>query len=65
MEFPAVGCRNYSVGSLYDAGAFGHYWSSVASTSNSNYAYYLYFNSSDLYLYNTNKQNGRSVRCVR
>ncbi|MDE7355321.1 MAG: hypothetical protein K2N21_00915 [Rikenellaceae bacterium] len=64
MEFPAVGNRNNSSGSLNsNVGAGGYYWSSVASSSY--YAYYLTFGSSDLYVTNTTKQNGRIVRCVR
>ncbi|MDE7355293.1 MAG: hypothetical protein K2N21_00770 [Rikenellaceae bacterium] len=65
MEFPAVGYRTTdSSGTLYDAGTYGHYWSSVASGSN--YAYYLYFVSGSLNVTNGySKQLGRSVRCVR
>ncbi|MDE7355581.1 MAG: fibrobacter succinogenes major paralogous domain-containing protein [Rikenellaceae bacterium] len=63
VEFPAVGLRDYSDGSLYDAGTYGRYWSSVAYGSGS--AYYLYFLSSNLYVNYDGKQYGRSVRCVR
>ena len=66
MEFPAVGNRYYSDGSLGSGvGAGGYYWSSVTSTSNSGSAYYLYFSSSYLYVNIYNKQLGFSVRCVR
>ncbi|MDE7134630.1 MAG: hypothetical protein K2N86_05070 [Rikenellaceae bacterium] len=65
MEFPAVGYRTTdSSGTLNYAGTYGYYWSSVASGSNN--AYYLWFNSSDLYVYyGYLMRNGFSVRCVR
>ncbi|MDE7355947.1 MAG: hypothetical protein K2N21_04140 [Rikenellaceae bacterium] len=64
MEFPAVGYRYYSDGSLGYSGTDGYYWSSV--TNGSDNAYLLYFSSSSLYVTNGyNKRNGRSVRCVR
>ena len=63
MEFPAVGYRNNSDGSLFDAGAGGRYWSSVAYDSNG--AYDLYFGSGYLRVSYGNRQYGFSVRCVR
>ncbi|MDE6182877.1 MAG: fibrobacter succinogenes major paralogous domain-containing protein [Rikenellaceae bacterium] len=64
MEFPAVGWRNNdSSGTLYYAGVYGLYWSSVAYDSN--YAYRLYFSSSDLGVIAPVRRNGFSVRCVR
>ncbi|MDE7134445.1 MAG: fibrobacter succinogenes major paralogous domain-containing protein [Rikenellaceae bacterium] len=64
MEFPAVGYRYYSDGTLTNAGAWGDYWSSVANGSS--YAYNLYFSSSALTVGNGNlKRYGYSVRCVR
>ncbi|MDE7355852.1 MAG: hypothetical protein K2N21_03665 [Rikenellaceae bacterium] len=64
VEFPAVGYRGYdSSGTLYHAGTWGYYWSSVAYDSNR--AYYLWFHSSNLYVGNNSKQYGPSVRCVR
>ena len=65
LEFPAVGYRNYSDGTLHLAGQRGYYWSSVAYTSNTNGAYYMYFHSSDLLVDWYLKQDGYSVRCVR
>ncbi len=65
LEFPAVGNRNSSDGTLNEAGTNGRYWSSVQSTSNTNNAYNLNFNSSSVSVNSNNKQNGRSVRCVR
>ncbi|MDE7355315.1 MAG: fibrobacter succinogenes major paralogous domain-containing protein [Rikenellaceae bacterium] len=64
MEFPAVGYRGAdSSGTLYSAGQYGNYWSSVADGSN--YAYTLDFSSGNVSVDWTNLQNGRSVRCVR
>ncbi|MDE7356340.1 MAG: fibrobacter succinogenes major paralogous domain-containing protein [Rikenellaceae bacterium] len=66
MEFPAVGYRNDTSGSLYVAGTDGYYWSSVASASYSGSADYLYFHSSSLNVTNGyGKRGGFSVRCVR
>ena len=64
VEFPAVGSRA-TVGLLSsDVGETGFYWASFASSSN--FAYYLWFNSSDFGVGNNNhKQLGFSVRCVR
>ena len=62
VEFPAVGWRDTS-GTLNLAGTWGRYWSSVVYSSSG--AYSLTFDSSDLYVGSGNKQNGRSVRCVR
>ena len=65
MEFPAVGNLN-TAGSLNNAGTNGYYWSSVQSTSNTNNAYNMNFNSSSVNPSNSNnKRNGFSVRCVR
>ncbi|MDE7356729.1 MAG: fibrobacter succinogenes major paralogous domain-containing protein [Rikenellaceae bacterium] len=64
MEFPAVGYRYYSGGSLSSAGVYGHYWSSVAGSSGG--AFSLWFGSSDLGVTSGNrKRDGFSVRCVR
>ncbi|MDE7356604.1 MAG: fibrobacter succinogenes major paralogous domain-containing protein [Rikenellaceae bacterium] len=64
MEFPAVGWRYGSSGTLNHAGTDGYYWSSVAGGSGD--AYYLYFYSSNLYVGSGyGKRGGFSVRCVR
>ena len=64
--YPASGYRDYDVGSLYDVGRYGRYWS--ASPGN-NYAYSLSFGSggfvdpsSD---YNRARGKGQSVRCLQ
>ena len=51
-------------GSLRNAGSYGDYWSSTAS-SNTNYACELYFNSGGvLPSYRTRRYGGQSVRCL-
>ena len=63
LFLPAAGYRY--VGGLDDAGSWGYYWSRSLYTSYSNYAYSVYFNSSNVsgdYLY---RCYGRSVRPVR
>lgn len=62
-DFPKVGYRDYSYGSLYLQGAFGLYWSSSVTGSN---AFYLYFNSGGVYPAGSNSRAyGFSVRCVK
>ncbi|MDE7356789.1 MAG: fibrobacter succinogenes major paralogous domain-containing protein [Rikenellaceae bacterium] len=64
MEFPAVGYRYSSDGSLGNAGTCSRYWSSVAYDSIN--AYYLYFVSSNVSPQDHgSKRYGLSVRCVR
>lgn len=59
---PAAGYRYGS--SLYGAGSYGLYWSSSLDTSGSNYAFDLYFNSSNVDLNYGNRYYGQSVRAV-
>lgn len=59
---PAAGCR--SGVSLLDAGSDGDYWSSSLDTSNPCNAWYVYFDSSDVYRSNSNRCYGFSVRPV-
>ncbi len=63
LEFPAVGYRNNSSGSLNNPGTEGDYWSSTQNDSSN--AYNMYFNSSNVNTTNNNRRNGFSVRCVR
>ncbi|MDE7133848.1 MAG: fibrobacter succinogenes major paralogous domain-containing protein [Rikenellaceae bacterium] len=64
VEFPAVGYRNDSDGSLSGAGQYGYYWSSVAYGSYG--AYDLYFSSGSVNPQGSwGKRLGLSVRCVR
>ena len=48
----------------YGEGEFGYFWSSTLSSSFSNNALCLYFNSGDHYTNYTNRRNGLSVRPV-
>ena len=59
---PAAGYRYDS--SLNSAGSGGNYWSSSLNTDNPNYAWYVYFNSSNVYRYYNNRYCGFSVRPV-
>ena len=59
---PAAGYRYGS--SLYYAGELGDYWSSTPYESNSNNAWYLYFDSSVQNVYLNYRDLGRSVRPV-
>ena len=64
LEFPAVGYRSSSDGTLgSNIGAYGYYWSSVQSSSGS--AHNMGLNSSSVSMTTNNKQHGFSVRCVR
>ena len=59
---PAAGYRYDS--SLNYAGSNGYYWSRSLDTSDSYYAYGLYFNSGNVYTIDDNRYLGRSVRPV-
>ena len=59
---PAAGYRGY--GSLSKVGSLGYYWSSSLGTSNPYNAYYMEFNSSDVYRVRSYRFLGLSVRPV-
>lgn len=59
--FPAAGYRDYDVDAYY-RGYDGFYWSSRPSGAS---AGSLRFDSSDVYMFNHNRANGYSVRCVQ
>ena len=59
---PAAGYRNGS--SLSRAGYSGYYWSSTPYGNRDDYAYYLDFSSSSLYMYYDYRNYGLSVRPV-
>ncbi|MEE0864047.1 MAG: hypothetical protein U0L61_02820, partial [Alistipes sp.] len=65
--YPAVGYRNSDSGALNYVGEYGYCWSASPHPSNSNDAYYLFFNYyNDVYHVNShNRGDGQSVRCVR
>ena len=59
---PAAGYRRDS--SLYSAGSYGYYWSGSLRPVLPNDAWYLYFDSVNLYTYSYRRYYGRSVRPV-
>jgi uncharacterized protein (TIGR02145 family) len=62
LKLTAGGYRNCSSGSLDDVGSHGYYWSSTVSGT---YARYLYFYSTNAYMYILSRAYGFSVRCVK
>ena len=62
IVLPASGCR-YCDGSVYGVGSYGRYWSSTPEDSD--YAWYLDFYSGGVYVDNSLRCNGRSVRLVQ
>ena len=60
---PAAGVRRDS--SLYSAGSYGYYWSSLLYSSDPSLAWYLYFDSGGCSMYGDGyRYRGRSVRAV-
>lgn len=62
ITLPAAGNR-YCNGEVSSVGAGGRYWSSTPNDSE--YAWCLYFTSSELSVYGSNRCIGRSVRLVQ
>ena len=62
LFLPAAGYRDYSSGSLFNAGSSGLYWSSTPSTTT--VAYSLYFNYNYFYVVYSYRAYGFSIRCV-
>jgi uncharacterized protein (TIGR02145 family) len=62
LMLPAAGCRDGNNGALIYRGYYGFYWSSTEYDSN--YAWYLGFDSSNAGTYHSYRTNGISVRCV-
>jgi uncharacterized protein (TIGR02145 family) len=62
LMLPAAGLRNGNDGALNSRGNGGGYWSSTESDSND--AWFLFFNSSNADTYGNYRANGTSVRCV-
>jgi len=58
------GYRDFN-GSYYDMGLYGTFWSSTEYLSKTAWYRALYFNSSGVYRFGSNKQFGFSVRCIR
>jgi len=62
LKLPMAGFRRNSNGSLVNVGTYGYYWSSTVSGTD---ARYLFFSSSDAYMYTYYRAYGRSVRCLK
>jgi uncharacterized protein (TIGR02145 family) len=62
LKLPLAGYRFDSIGSLYDVGTYGYYWSSTVSSTN---ARFLYFGSSNANMFTDGRANGFSVRCLK
>jgi uncharacterized protein (TIGR02145 family) len=62
LMLPAAGYRYNDNGALNNRGSSGYYWSSTEDDSN--YAWFLYFGSSDADTGIDNRTYGLSVRCV-
>ena len=60
---PAAGYRLGS--SYYYAGTDGHYWSATLSTSDTSFAYCLYFSSSPCYVTSHARNKGYTLRCAQ
>ena len=52
-------------GYFYNLGYYGYWWSATEDGSDLAWRRYLYYDSSVVYRYHSNKDNGCSVRCVR
>ena len=65
--YPAVGCRSYDSGLLYNVGENGYCWSASPDPSRTNNAYNLrfYYGGNVSPAISTNRGRGYSVRCVR
>ena len=62
IVLPAAGYRGCN-GGVVCVGSFGYYWSSTPNGSD--YAWYLYFDSSSVLMCRNNRCDGRSVRLVQ
>ncbi len=62
ITLPAAGLRNGN-GGVAHVGSYGCYWSSTPSGSKT--AWYLFFDSSEVGVYNLNRRFGQSVRLVQ
>jgi uncharacterized protein (TIGR02145 family) len=62
LKLPMAGYRQYFLGSLFDVGTYGGYWSSTVDGVNSQS---LAFSSSFAYMENNYRAYGFSVRCIK
>ena len=62
---PAAGHDNPNIRTHGDIGSSGHYWSGTSSRSNSMYfSYSMFFHSDNVFMSNSHKGNGFSIRSV-
>jgi uncharacterized protein (TIGR02145 family) len=59
------GGRDYSDGTFDGLGLVGYWWSATEVSATGAWFCYLYFNGPNAYLYDHDKQNGFSVRCLK
>ena len=62
LKLPLAGFRDYSNGSLYNAGSYGFYWSSTVSST---FSRSLYYSSSNANMGTANRAYGYAVRCLK
>jgi uncharacterized protein (TIGR02145 family) len=62
LKLPVAGGRSYSNGSLYNVGSYGFYWSSTVDGASSRY---LFFSSSNAFMFSNYREGGFSVRCLK
>jgi uncharacterized protein (TIGR02145 family) len=62
LKWTLAGYRNYYNGPLSNVGSFGFYWSSTVSGTSSRD---LFFSSSNAYMFDDNRANGFTVRCLK
>jgi uncharacterized protein (TIGR02145 family) len=62
LKLPMAGGRYDGNGSLDDVGIYGFYWSSTVSGA---FSRSISFYTSDAYMYDSNRANGFSVRCIK
>ena len=66
LHMPFSGSRKYSTADLINQGSTGYYWSSSPSSAGSDYARYLYLDSSNVRANGSNRRAyGFSVRCFK
>ncbi len=54
-----------SLGSFYDLGSHGYWWSSTENSSTTAWYRYMYHSSSSVFRYSYTKNGGLSIRCLR
>ena len=55
----------YNVGKFFGMGDFAYFWSFTENMHNTAWSRYILYNGSSVYRYDSSKQHGLSVRCVK